>query len=84
MNNLKAINGCVLIELAERYEFAATLDKQHDTKTSGIVRSMSAELDQSLLGSKVWFPSYQDDIKVDIDGKEYTFIKYEDIRGFLE
>jgi len=100
--NLKPINGNVLIELLNTYEYASTPEQQYATKTSGYVRAMPHELSgsddpgminarterirvvfspKSLLNKRVWFASYQDDSKIEDDGKVYTFIKYEDIKG---
>lgn len=101
--NLKPINGNVLIELLNTYEYASTPEQQYATKTSGYVRAIdedqitkeeasgliNARTDvvvmtrnaKSLLNKRVWFASYQDDSKIEDDGKVYTFIKYEDIKG---
>lgn len=87
MENLKPVNGHVLIELLDQYEFASTPDKEYATKTSGIVRAV----DTPTLGGeklalykdrKVWFASYQDDVKIERDGKNYTFVKFDDLKGF--
>lgn len=77
--NLKPINGNVLIELLNTYEYASTPEQQYATKTSGYVRSTIDHYE--LLNKRVWFASYQDDSKIEDDGKVYTFIKYEDIKG---
>lgn len=76
---LVPINGCVLIELADQYEFVSTPDKQYDTKTNGFVRAGDHP---ELIGKRVWFNSYQDDIKIDRDGKTFTFVKFDELRGY--
>lgn len=84
MDNLKPINGHVLVELADKYEYAATPDVQYATKTSGIVRKLGEDdkpTHSELLNKRVWFKSYEDDVKLGEDDK-YTFIKYEDIKGY--
>jgi len=76
--NLVPINNNLLIELVDQYQYAATPDKEFSTKTSGYIRAGNKELD----GKRVWFTSYQDDIKIDRDGKTYTFVKYEEVKGY--
>ena len=85
--SLIPINNCVLIELADQYEFAQTPDKEFSTKTSGYVVSVGTMVNEpgdieGLVGKRVWFESYQDDIKIERDGKTYTFVKFENIRGY--
>jgi co-chaperonin GroES (HSP10) len=82
MNNLNPINDCVLVELAESYEFVATPDKQYATKTSGVVTAVSKEAHEYLLGRKVFFDEYKDGTQVKIDDKTLAFIKFDEIRGY--
>ena len=81
---LKPINGYVLIELVDKYRYASTPEGQYDTKTSGYVRSISGVTgDGNLVSDKlVWFESYKDDTKIERDDKTYTFVKFEEIKGF--
>jgi co-chaperonin GroES (HSP10) len=73
------INDCLLIELTE--DMIATPDKAYDTKTSGIVRVVCNEDHEYLLNHRVFFDEFKD-TRVGYDNKTYTFIKYEDIRGY--
>jgi co-chaperonin GroES (HSP10) len=82
MNNLHPINGCVLVELTESFQFVATPDKQYSTKTSGIVKAVSNEESEILLEKKVYFEEYKDGTQIEIDDKTFAFIKNEDIRGY--
>jgi len=83
MNNLHPINGCVLVELAESFQYVATPDKQYSTKTSGIVKKIATDLDiVDIIDKKVYFEEYKDGTQFQIDDKSYAFIKYEDIRGY--
>jgi hypothetical protein len=84
MVNLIPFDGCVLIELSETYEFAATPDKEFATKTSGHIRAIPSDEDKytKIMNKRVWFKSYEDDIKIDEDGKTFTFVEYEKLRGY--
>lgn len=86
MDGLKPINGCALVELSETYANVATPEKQFATKTSGqVIKVSEKEIDnQYLVGKRVWFEEYKDGVQVNIDGKDYAFIKLEDIRGCSE
>lgn len=83
---LTPINGCVVVELQEQFEHVATPDKQFSTKTNGIVLVVpkSDEENQYLVGKRVYFEEFRDGTQVKEDGKEYAFIKLEDIRGYSE
>jgi len=81
--SLIPINGNVLIELVEQYQHAATPDKEFATKTSGYCRTDISDPSsgKNLLDKRVWFESYKDDSKIERDGKTYSFIKWEDLKG---
>lgn len=82
MNLPTPLNGCVLVELTENYQYVVTPDKQYATKTSGIVKAIAPELESFLLNSKVYFDEYKDGTQIKVDDKTYAFIKYEEIRGY--
>lgn len=82
MNRLTPINDCVLVELADNYEFVATPDKQYATKTTGTVHAVCKEEHEYLLGLKVFFDEYKDGTQVKLDDKTFAFIKFEEIRGY--
>ena len=81
---LRPINGYVLVELLEQYKYAATPEVQYATKTSGYVRKVWDDTHKanSLLNRRVWFKSYEDDVKIEQEDKTYTFIKFRDIKGY--
>lgn len=82
---IKPINNCVLVEVVGQYEYAATPDGQYDTKTSGYVRGVPEDADDNvriLLDKRVWFKSYEDDIKINLDGVNHTLVEYDKIRGY--
>ena len=85
MSEVKAINGCVLVELSDEYANVATPERQYQTKTSGKVISWADDLPVDMFptfkGMTAYFEEYKDGTKVNLDGKECAFIKYRDIRG---
>jgi len=81
MNLPTPLNGCVLVELTENYQYVVTPDKQYATKTTGIVKKVSDEHNY-LLDCKVYFDEYKDGTQFKVDNTAYAFIKYEDIRGY--
>jgi co-chaperonin GroES (HSP10) len=78
------INGCILVELTDNYQYVATPDKKYDTKTSGIVIDVDQELTTfpDIKGKKVYFEEYKDGTTIEEEGKKYALIKFDDIRGF--
>jgi co-chaperonin GroES (HSP10) len=81
---LVAATGYVLVELKSKNTYAVTPDKMYDNKTEGIIREFDnvfGKVKSKLCDKRVWFDAYND-IRIEQDGKEYTFIKIEDIRGF--
>jgi co-chaperonin GroES (HSP10) len=78
------INGCILVKLTDNYQFVATPDKKYDTKTSGIVVAIDAELASfpDIRGKKVYFEEYKDGTTIEEDGDKYSLIKFDDVRGF--
>jgi co-chaperonin GroES (HSP10) len=84
---LVPLNECVLVELTESLEYVDMLDKQYSTKTSGVVVAIADDAPlykekNYLVDKKVYFTDFQDGTQVDIDGKQYAFIKYSEIRGY--
>ena len=82
--DLVPINGNILVKLTESYANVAIPDQKYATKTSGIVISMDSGLKDAtdLVGKKVYFESYKDDTNKEIDGQKYSFIKYDEVKGF--
>jgi co-chaperonin GroES (HSP10) len=90
-DGLKPINDCLLVELAEDLEFVQTPDKQFSTKTRGMVRAISdymldveSKNIKSLLGKTVYFEDYKDGTQVEVNGKKYAFIKFQEVRGYSD
>jgi len=84
MNNLIPINDCVLVELTDVYAYAATPDKQYATKTSGNVLAVCKEEHEYLLNKKIFFDEYKDGTQVSVDNRTFSFIKFEEIKGYYE
>ncbi len=79
--NLKPLNDCVVVELLEDYEYVDSPDKQFNTKNKGIVTDATKE-HEDIVGKKVYFASYQDDITEIVNGKKYSAIPYKEIRMY--
>lgn len=80
---LKPINGSVLVELLDELEFIQTPDKPYATKTKGTVVD-GGESAGDLVGKTVFFADFKDGTQVEVKGKTYAFIDYEDIKGYDE
>lgn len=80
---LKPLNGCVLVELSDEFENVVTPDKQFSTRTKGLVKSVSDEKHEFLLGHTVYFPAYKDDAVEEIGGKKYTAIEFKELRMYV-
>lgn len=81
---LKPINDCLLIELTDTLSYVDIPDKQYSTKTSGIVISTATDKGNKLIHKKVYFEDFKDGTQVEFGNKKYAFIKFDDIRGFLD
>jgi co-chaperonin GroES (HSP10) len=91
---IKPINGCLFLELKGQYNnIQASSEKYGNTKNRGIVIDIANDIRVSKLrgvpllpaglkvGSIVYFNQYEDQSAFKRDGKDYAFIKFEDIRG---
>lgn len=86
---LTPINDCVLVLL----DRPAIKEGKYSSRTSGIVTAISnhshlskvnysTASDEWMLNKRVYFEEYKEGGRVKKDGKEYSFIKLEDIRGY--
>lgn len=94
--NLEPLNGCVLVEIeASPYKHAAVTESKFDSRTNGVVIAVPdnraihegeptqpAEPLSYLIGKRVYWNDYQDGTWIKNGDKNYSFIKYEDIRGW--
>lgn len=90
---LYPLNDCVLVELKQSTKHFTTKEGKYDTRTEGIVvalprhittamEGVTAAVNESLLGKRVHFEEFKEGARIKRNGKIYSFIKIEDIRGY--
>lgn len=90
---LHPLNDCVLVELKQSTKHFSTKEGKYDTRTEGIVVKAPGHLPPviynqlgaqpaDLIGKRVHFEEFKEGARIKRDGKIYSFIKIEDIRGF--
>lgn len=86
VSGLIPINGCVLVELKQSYSNLSVKQGKYDTHTEGIVVSVpnGGEYDKykDVCFKRVYFEEFKEGARIKRGGKLYSFIKFEDIRGF--
>lgn len=88
IGQLHPLNDCVLVELKQSSKNFTTKEGKYDTRTEGIVvgvrKEHRKEIDTILLGKRVHFEEFKEGARIKRDGKIYSFIRIEDIRGYEE
>jgi co-chaperonin GroES (HSP10) len=91
---LYPLNDCVLVELQQSHQNFTVREGKYDTRTEGIVVAVQnkptllykgeplALENDFLVGKRVHFEEYKEGARIKRDGKVYSFIKIEDIRGW--
>jgi co-chaperonin GroES (HSP10) len=88
---LHPLNDCVLVELKQSRKNVSIKEGKYDTRTEGIVVDFGPATSKSLdigypladlLGKRVHFEEFKEGARIKRDGKIYSFIKIEDIRGY--
>lgn len=83
---LHPLNDCVLVELKQSSKNFTVKEGKYDTRTEGIVISIApgagGTLVNDLLGKRIHFEEFKEGARIKRDGKIYSFIKFEDIRGY--
>lgn len=82
MSNPVPINDCLLIESLTAYKHVQLTEKKYDTRNKGVVKAVDNKDHEYLLGKVAYFMSYKDDADIEVEGKKFTFIKYEDVFGY--
>lgn len=90
IGQLHPLNDCVLVELKQSSKNFTTKEGKYDTRTEGIVISVPKtspkgyDLDDitKLVGKRVHFEEFKEGARIKRDGRIYSFIKIEDIRGY--
>jgi co-chaperonin GroES (HSP10) len=91
---LYPLNDCVLVELKQSSKNFSTKEGKYDSRTEGIVIAVNSNANKQypefidnlpateLLGKRVHFEEFKEGARIKRDGKIYSFIKIEDIRGY--
>lgn len=86
---LYPINDCVLVELKQSRKNVSVKEGKYDTRTEGIVvavepsdESFEEQYYADLLGKRIHFEEFKEGARIKRNGKIYSFIRLEDIRGF--
>jgi co-chaperonin GroES (HSP10) len=90
---LYPLNDCVLVELKQSSKNFNIKEGKYDSRTEGIVIAVAdptTSLNPSniissynfLLNKRVHFEEFKEGARIKRDGKIYSFIKVEDIRGY--
>lgn len=92
---LHPLNDCVLVELKQSTKNFTVKEGKYDSRTEGIVVAIpdgnpgylypdgSIKLQVSdLMGKRIHFEEFKEGARIKRDGKIYSFIKIEDIRGY--
>jgi co-chaperonin GroES (HSP10) len=90
---LYPLNDCVLVELKQSSKNFSVKEGKYDTRTEGIVvalpknvatldKGIEAAVNAGLIGKRVHFEEFKEGARIKRDGKIYSFIKIEDIRGY--
>lgn len=88
---LTPLNDCVLVELKQSSKNFNKKEGKYDTRTEGIVVPIEKigvsdkyDLDdiKALFGKTVHFEEFKEGARIRRNGKLYSFIKIEDLRGY--
>jgi len=77
---LHAAPGYVLIELGGYYSNIPVPNQKHNTHTNGIC--IESDDHPKWLGNRLFWEEYQASSIIEQNGKQYCFIKVEDVRGY--
>jgi co-chaperonin GroES (HSP10) len=86
---LYPLNDCVLVELKQSHKNFTTKEGKYDSRTEGIViripetnNPIDAAKVEPLLKKRVHFEEFKEGGRIKRNGKMYSFIKIDDIRGY--
>ena len=96
IGQLYPLNDCVLVELQQSSKNFTVKEGKYDSRTEGIVVAIpdgitgrygtlethSMGIVTMLIGKRVHFEEFKEGARIKRGGKIYSFIKYEDIRGY--
>lgn len=84
---LHPLNDCVLVELKQSTKNFNVKEGKYDSRTEGVVVAVPDWLVEGhfvnkLHGKYIFFEEFKEGARIKRDGKIYSFIKIEDIRGY--
>lgn len=88
---LHPLPGHVLVELRDKYTVVKTADEKYDTRSNGICQMCTLAVSmppedsvfyRSLEDKLVFWEEYKTGEIITRDGKDYAFIKTEDLTGY--
>lgn len=87
---LHPLNDCVLVELKQSRKNVHVREGKYDTRTEGLVVAVPSaaptvkqdKIIALITGRHVYFEEFKEGARIQRDGKQYSFIKIEDIRGY--
>lgn len=77
-------NNNILVEIKGDYDLIEVTEQKYDTKTQGICIAVANPKHEKWIGKRVYFKSYEDDSKIDEDGKTLAFIEAKIVKGYKE
>jgi co-chaperonin GroES (HSP10) len=94
MAQLVPVGNNVLVQLSDRYKGVASIEKKFDSRTSGVIVSVSDGIEdwsyntgelspEKMVGHKIYFEEYVDSARVEHEGMSYAFIAWDKIKGYL-
>lgn len=90
IGQLTPLNDCVLVELKQSRKNVHTKEGKYDTRTEGIVVAIAEQsgtihqdkLAKLIMGKRIYFEEFKEGARISRDGRQFSFIKLEDIRGY--
>lgn len=89
------LNDCVLVELEQKHRNVSTSESKYDSRTQGIVVGLPEWLTKNhdkleplnllvaqSIGKRVFWEDFKEGARIPRNGKLYSFIKIEDLRGY--
>lgn len=87
MSKIIPLGQNVLVSLRDIFNDISLPTKQFDSKVSGVLEAVSEDVDKKstlwkLIGSKVYFERYRDDVAKADSKDRYSIISVNDIKGY--
>jgi co-chaperonin GroES (HSP10) len=82
------VNDCILVELLTKHKQFSEREGKYSTRTEGLVVTLPLDSDKynvsdlsGWVGKTVHFEEFKEGARINRNGKLYSFIKIEDVRG---